>query len=87
MLDTLKVENPITHGVKKHNSYKKMEEVLLVFYELFEEKRVRKRLLEIYLPLHPNKDNRNLTHQLFYLPNTNNKILIEISFISDSLSR
>jgi hypothetical protein len=32
MLDTLKVENPITNLAKKHNSYKKMEEVLLVFY-------------------------------------------------------
>jgi len=74
MLETIKVENPKINP-KKNSGSKKMEEVLLVFYELFEERRVRKRLLEIYLPIYLNKDNRNLVHQIFYLPKTANKIL------------
>jgi hypothetical protein len=52
------------------------EEIMLVFYDLLEEKRFKKRLLEVYLPLTYNADNKALASSLFYLPKTDRKVLV-----------
>lgn len=49
---------------------------MIVFFELLEDRKMRKRLLEIYLPLTWGKDNRSLVNSIFYLPKNDKKILV-----------
>ena len=55
---------------------KKTVDLLLVFYDLFEGRKLRKRLLELSLQATYHTDNRLLANTWFYLPKTDRKILV-----------
>lgn len=63
---------------KPELNQKKPVEFMIIFYELLEDRKMRKRLLEIYLPLTWGKDNRSLVNSFFYLQKSDKKILVEI---------
>ena len=66
---------------------RKTVEIMLIFYQLLEERKLRKRLLEVYLPITYEVDNRFLINNLFYLPKTQKKILLQLAFITTSYNK
>lgn len=73
----MSIGSKVTSKEKKEGAH-----ILLVFYELLEDKKLRKRVLEVCMHIHYGCDNRFMANSVLYLPNSPRKVLLEVAFLS-----